>query len=126
MWNLEGMQVWGTYLDLVEVSGRVTLSRVAYGGGVEHHVKIDEGFTRVLTLPGPGPGNSGLPRVTTPDVISEHCGIAKTPVQGKTGADHTHAVNRIKQCLCTAVKHTTVYSPDGHKITTSLLRTTAL
>ena len=47
MWNLEGMQVWGTYLDLVEVSGRVTLSRVAYGGSVEHHVKIDEGFTAV-------------------------------------------------------------------------------
>ena len=47
MWNLEGMQVWGTYLDLVEVSGRVTHSRVAYGGGVEHHVKIDNGFTAV-------------------------------------------------------------------------------
>jgi len=47
MWNLEGMQVWGTYLDLVEVSGRVTHSRVAYGGGVEHHVKIDDGFIAV-------------------------------------------------------------------------------
>tara|TARA_Y100000389_G_scaffold200089_1_gene239807 strand:+ start:1103 stop:1378 length:276 start_codon:yes stop_codon:yes gene_type:complete len=45
MWNLQGMQVWGTYLDEAEVSGRVTLSRVAYGGGVEHHVKIDEGFS---------------------------------------------------------------------------------
>lgn len=47
MWNLEGMQVTGTYLDEVEVAGRVTLSRVAYGGGVEHHVKIDNGFTAV-------------------------------------------------------------------------------
>ena len=25
----------------------MTLSRVAYGGGVEHHVKIDNGFTAV-------------------------------------------------------------------------------
>lgn len=47
MWNLEGMQVTGTYLDEVEVAGRVTLSHVAYGGGVEHHVKIDNGFTAV-------------------------------------------------------------------------------
>ena len=47
MWNLEGMQVTGTYLDEVEVAGRVTLSRVAYGGSVEHHVKIDNGFTAV-------------------------------------------------------------------------------
>jgi len=54
MWNLEGMRVTGTYLDVVEVSGKVTHSRVAYGGGVEHHVKIDEGFTAVngrLTRP---------------------------------------------------------------------------
>ncbi len=48
MWNLEGMQIEGTYLDgTVEVSGRVTHSRVAYGGGVEHHVKIDNGFSAV-------------------------------------------------------------------------------
>jgi len=47
MWNLEGMQIEGTYLDEVEVSGRVTHSRVAYGGGVEHHVKIDNGFSAV-------------------------------------------------------------------------------
>ena len=45
MWNLQGMQVTGTYLNEAEVSGTVTLSRVAYGGGVEHHVKIDEGFS---------------------------------------------------------------------------------
>ena len=36
MWNLEGMQVTGTYLDEVEVAGRVTLSHVAYGGGVNY------------------------------------------------------------------------------------------
>jgi len=47
MWNLEGMQIEGTYLDVVEVSGRVTHSRVAYGGGVEHLVKIDNGFSAV-------------------------------------------------------------------------------
>ena len=45
MWNLEGMQVTGTYLDEVEVSGTVTLSRACYGTRVEHHVKIDEGFS---------------------------------------------------------------------------------
>lgn len=45
MWNLEGMQVWGSYLDSVEVSGRVTLSRVAYGGSVQHHIKLDKGLS---------------------------------------------------------------------------------
>lgn len=45
MWNLQGMQVTGTYLDEAEVSGIVTLSRVCYGGGVQHHVKIDAGFS---------------------------------------------------------------------------------
>lgn len=45
MWNLEGMQVWGSYLDEVEVSGRVTLSRVAYGGAVQHHIKLDKGLS---------------------------------------------------------------------------------
>jgi hypothetical protein len=45
MWNLEGMQVKGTYLEEVPVSGRVTLSRVAYGGDVQHHIKLDQGIT---------------------------------------------------------------------------------
>ena len=68
MWNLEGMQVWGTYLHLVEVSGRVTLSRVAYGGGVEHHVKIDEGFTAV---------NGRLTRPAGDVIIIEHKHITR-------------------------------------------------
>jgi hypothetical protein len=33
-WNLEGLNVWGMYLDMFPVSGRVELSRVKYGGGV--------------------------------------------------------------------------------------------
>ena len=47
MWNLEGMQVKGTYLEEVEVSGKVTLSRVCYGGDVQHHIKLDRGITAV-------------------------------------------------------------------------------
>ena len=42
MWNLEGKQVTGTYLDEFPVVGRVWLSRVAYGGTVQHHVTLDE------------------------------------------------------------------------------------
>lgn len=40
MWNLEGKQVTGTYLDEFPVVGRVWLSRVAYGGIVQHHVTL--------------------------------------------------------------------------------------
>tara|TARA_B100001093_G_C26092346_1_gene703359 strand:+ start:216 stop:449 length:234 start_codon:yes stop_codon:yes gene_type:complete len=44
-WNLEGMQVKGLYLSGdVPVSGKVTLSRVCYGGSVSHHIELDEGF----------------------------------------------------------------------------------
>ena len=44
-WNLEGMRVKGLYLDGNQpVSGKVTHSRVCYGGGVSHHIKLDEGF----------------------------------------------------------------------------------
>lgn len=46
MWNLEGMRVKGLYLSGdVPVSGKVTLSRVEYGGNVSHHVKLDKGFS---------------------------------------------------------------------------------
>ena len=44
-WNLEGMQVYGTYLDSIPVSGMVTLSRVQYGGDVCHTVQLDEPIT---------------------------------------------------------------------------------
>jgi hypothetical protein len=40
-WVLEGMRVRGTYLDEFEVTGTVTLSRVCYGGAVNHHVRLD-------------------------------------------------------------------------------------
>ena len=41
-WNLEGLRVSGLYMDEFPVSGRVRLSRVKYGGGVTHHVDLDE------------------------------------------------------------------------------------
>lgn len=41
-WNLEGMRVWGTYLDTFPVVGRVELSRVKYGGDISHHIILDE------------------------------------------------------------------------------------
>jgi hypothetical protein len=40
-WNLEGMKVEGTYLETFPVSGVVELSRVAYGGRVNHHIRLD-------------------------------------------------------------------------------------
>lgn len=41
MWNLEGERINATYLGDIPVSGEVTLSRVKYGGGVSHHVRLD-------------------------------------------------------------------------------------
>ena len=44
-WNLKGLRVEGRYLSGdIPVAGVVTLSRVCYGGGVSHHIKLDEGF----------------------------------------------------------------------------------
>jgi len=40
-WNLEGMTVFDNYLGEFPIRGTVTLSRVQYGGGVCHHVKLD-------------------------------------------------------------------------------------
>jgi hypothetical protein len=48
VWNLEGLRVEAGYLDgTVPVRGVVHLSRVKYGGGVSHHLTLDEGFTSV-------------------------------------------------------------------------------
>ena len=44
MWNLEGMRVKGTYLGDIPVAGKVTHSRVCYGGGVSHQIELDEAF----------------------------------------------------------------------------------
>jgi hypothetical protein len=44
-WNLEGLRVKGRYMDSVNVSGVVKLSRVAYGGEVQHYVTVDRGFS---------------------------------------------------------------------------------
>jgi hypothetical protein len=40
-WNLEGLRVWGMYMDEFPVSGKVVLSRVKYGGGVQHTLVLD-------------------------------------------------------------------------------------
>lgn len=40
-WNLEGLRVNATYLEEIPVQGLVTLSRVAYGGRINHHVQLD-------------------------------------------------------------------------------------
>lgn len=40
MWNLEGMHVEGQYMGSIPVAGRVELSRVKYGGGVQHTVVL--------------------------------------------------------------------------------------
>lgn len=42
MWDYTGLVVSGLYLNEIPVSGKVELSRVAYGGGVKHHVVLDE------------------------------------------------------------------------------------
>lgn len=39
-WNMEGMRVSGIYLDEFSVMGMVELSRVTYGGKVQHHVAL--------------------------------------------------------------------------------------
>jgi hypothetical protein len=40
-WNLENLKVSARYLGDFPVQGIVTLSRVKYGGGVSHHIKLD-------------------------------------------------------------------------------------
>lgn len=40
-WNLETLKVSARYLGDFPVQGIVTLSRVKYGGGVSHHIKLD-------------------------------------------------------------------------------------
>jgi hypothetical protein len=42
MWNYEGMNVQGLYMGCYPVSGKVRMSRVKYGGGVTHHLDLDE------------------------------------------------------------------------------------
>jgi len=40
-WNLEGLFVEGMYISEFPVIGKVVLSRVKYGGGVQHHVVLE-------------------------------------------------------------------------------------
>ena len=44
-WQLEGCNVKGKYLDLFPSTGVVTLSRVKYGGRVQHTVRLDAPIT---------------------------------------------------------------------------------
>lgn len=41
-WNLEGTTVFGNYLGEFPIRGTVSLSRVTYGGKVDHHIKLDK------------------------------------------------------------------------------------
>jgi hypothetical protein len=41
-WNLEGLTITGTYLETFPIVGKVELSRVKYGGGVSHHIVLDQ------------------------------------------------------------------------------------
>ena len=41
-WNLEGLKVEGNYMGDFPVSGKVELSRVRYGGEVQHTVVLDK------------------------------------------------------------------------------------
>jgi len=43
-WNLTGLRVEGNYCDEIPVAGKVTDSRVCYGGAIQHTVVIDEAF----------------------------------------------------------------------------------
>ena len=43
-WNLEGLKIEAEYLD-VPVCGVITHSRVAYGGGVKHHLVLDADYS---------------------------------------------------------------------------------
>ena len=42
---LDGMRVFGMYMGDYAVSGTVRLSRVKYGGGMAHHVTLDNPIT---------------------------------------------------------------------------------
>lgn len=41
-WNLEGLHVTGMYMGDFPCAGRVELSRVKYGGGIQHTVALDQ------------------------------------------------------------------------------------
>ena len=44
-WDLEGLKVTGIYMGEFPVTGIVVLSRVKYGGGVQHTVVLDAPIT---------------------------------------------------------------------------------
>lgn len=42
MWNLEGMFVSAKYMGEFDVRGKVSLSRVKFGGEVSHHIELEQ------------------------------------------------------------------------------------
>lgn len=40
-WNLENLYVSGKYMGEFPITGKVTLSRVKYGGGISHHIQLN-------------------------------------------------------------------------------------
>ncbi len=55
-WNLEGMTVVGFYMGEIPVRGLCTLSRVKYGGGISHHITLDNGYDAGYTKREAGEG----------------------------------------------------------------------
>lgn len=45
MWNLENQYITGKYLGEFPFTGKVRLSRAAYGGGIKHHIDLVEPIT---------------------------------------------------------------------------------
>lgn len=44
-WNLENLYVSGKYMGEFPITGKVTLSRVKYGGGISHHIELNTPVT---------------------------------------------------------------------------------
>jgi len=45
MWNLENLRVTGNYMGMFPIAGKVTESRVKYGGSISHTVALDNPIT---------------------------------------------------------------------------------
>jgi hypothetical protein len=41
MWDLQGMIVTGKYIGEFNITGKVRVSRIAFGGGIKHHIDLD-------------------------------------------------------------------------------------
>lgn len=41
MWDLQGMIVTGKYIGEFNITGKVRVSRISFGGGIKHHIDLD-------------------------------------------------------------------------------------